>query len=243
MNDERLSVLLAKYRTGGDRETRDEVFELTMPLADAVAKRFMGRGVELDDLRQVAGIALLKAIERFDPALGYRFVTYAVPTITGEVRNYLRDRGSTMRIPRDARQKLYQMQQAQDAFRQRHLREPAAGELAEAMHIPLEELLSLLDVRNTTDMLSLDSPTGEDDDATLSQAVGMTDEGFARVEDEQWMRWVYSKLTETEKTLMTLRYRDRLGQRETARRMGVSQMQISRLERRMLTRLRAMEQA
>ena len=243
MNDEKLSVLLAQYRTRGDRGTRDEIFEQTMPLADAVARRFLGRGVELDDLKQVAGMALLKAIERFDPALGYRFVTYAVPTITGDVRNYLRDRGSAMRMPRDARQKLYLMQKAQEEFRQQHVREPSAEELAAQMQLPLEELLSLLDLRNTTDTVSLDAPTGEDGEATLAQAVGMTDEGFARVEDDQWMRWVYTKLTETEKTLMTLRYRERLGQRETARRMGVSQMQISRLERRMLTRLRALEQA
>ncbi|MEG1570900.1 MAG: sigma-70 family RNA polymerase sigma factor, partial [Clostridia bacterium] len=101
MNDEYLVPLLERYAQHRDTALRDELVEAYLPLAKAIARKFMGRGVDVEDLEQVAGIALFKAIERYEPERGYRFVTYAVPTITGDVRNYLRDKGSILRIPRD----------------------------------------------------------------------------------------------------------------------------------------------
>ena len=115
MNDEHLIPLLERYAAGRDPVLRDELFERYLPLARAVARKFSGRGVETEDLEQVAGMALLKALERFDPARGFRFVTYAVPTITGDVRNYLRDKSGLMRMPRDMRQRLYQMTRSRSA--------------------------------------------------------------------------------------------------------------------------------
>lgn len=106
MNDEHLIPLLERYAASRDPALRDELFEHYLPLARAVARKFSGRGVETEDLEQVAGMALLKALERFDPSRGFRFVTYAVPTITGDVRNYLRDKSGLMRMPRDMRQRL-----------------------------------------------------------------------------------------------------------------------------------------
>ena len=147
MNDERLIPLLEQYAMTRDTALRDELFEASLPLAKAVARKFMGRGVELEDLEQVAGMALLKALERDEPARGYRFVTYAVPTITGDVRNYLRDKGSILRMPRDSRQKLYLMTREQERFEAEHLRAPTATELALRMHISADELLMLLSLR------------------------------------------------------------------------------------------------
>ena len=138
MNDEHLIPLLERYAASRDPALRDELFEHSLPLARAVARKFSGRGVETEDLEQVAGMALLKALERFDPARGFRFVTYAVPTITGDVRNYLRDKSGMMRMPRDMRQRLYQMTQEQERFEREHLRAPTATELAERMGIAPE---------------------------------------------------------------------------------------------------------
>lgn len=241
MNDERLIPLLEQYAMTRDTALRDELFEAYLPLAKAVARKFMGRGVELEDLEQVAGMALLKALERYEPARGYRFVTYAVPTITGDVRNYLRDKGSILRMPRDSRQKLYLMTREQERFEAEHLRAPTATELALHMHISADELLMLLSLRAQTDTVSLDAPVGEDGDAMLEGMLGGADAGYERFEQSEWMQWVLSKVNDSERQLLTLRYRDGLGQRETARKMGVSQMQISRMERRVLTRLRAIE--
>lgn len=241
MNDEHLIPLLERYAAGRDPALRDELFERYLPLARAVARKFSGRGVETEDLEQVAGMALLKALERFDPARGFRFVTYAVPTITGDVRNYLRDRSGLMRMPRDMRQRLYQMTQEQERFEREHLRAPTATELSERMGIAPEAFLALLSLRSQNEAVSLDTPVGEEGDTCLSDLLGSADDRFERMERSEWAQWLLSKVGETERELLTLRYRDGLGQRETARRLGISQMQVSRLERRALSRLRAME--
>lgn len=241
MNDEHLIPLLERYAASRDPALRDELFEHYLPLARAVARKFSGRGVETEDLEQVAGMALLKALERFDPARGFRFVTYAVPTITGDVRNYLRDKSGLMRMPRDMRQRLYQMTQEQERFEREHLRTPTAVELSERMGIAPEEFLALLALRTQNEAVSLDTPVGEEGDTQLSDLLGSTDDHFERMERSEWAQWLLSKVGDTERELLTLRYRDGLGQRETARRLGISQMQVSRLERRALSRLRAME--
>ena len=241
MNDEHLIPLLERYAASRDPALRDELFERYLPLARAVARKFSGRGVETEDLEQVAGMALLKALERFDPARGFRFVTYAVPTITGDVRNYLRDKSGLMRMPRDMRQRLYQMTQEQERFEREHLRAPTATELAERMGIAPEEFLALLNLRAQSDAVSLDMPVGEEGDTRLSDLLGSADDRFERMERSEWAQWLLSKVGDTERELLTLRYRDGLGQRETAKRLGISQMQVSRLERRALSRLRAIE--
>ena len=241
MNDEHLIPLLERYAASRDPVLRDELFEHYLPLARAVARKFSGRGVETEDLEQVAGMALLKALERFDPSRGFRFVTYAVPTITGDVRNYLRDKSGLMRMPRDMRQRLYQMTQEQERFEREHLRTPTAVELSERMGIAPEEFLALLALRTQNEAVSLDTPVGEEGDTQLSDLLGSTDDRFERMERSEWAQWLLSKVGDTERELLTLRYRDGLGQRETARRLGISQMQVSRLERRALSRLRAME--
>lgn len=241
MNDEHLIPLLERYAASRDPALRDELFEHYLPLARAVARKFSGRGVETEDLEQVAGMVLLKALERFDPARGFRFVTYAVPTITGDVRNYLRDKSGLMRMPRDMRQRLYQMTQEQERFEREHLRTPTAVELSERMGIAPEEFLALLALRTQNEAVSLDTPVGEEGDTQLSDLLGSTDDRFERMERSEWAQWLLSKVGDTERELLTLRYRDGLGQRETARRLGISQMQVSRLERRALSRLRAME--
>lgn len=241
MNDEHLIPLLERYAASRDPALRDELFEHYLPLARAVARKFSGRGVETEDLEQVAGMALLKALERFDPSRGFRFVTYAVPTITGDVRNYLRDKSGLMRMPRDMRQRLYQMTQEQERFEREHLRTPTAVELSERMGIAPEEFLALLALRTQNEAVSLDTPVGEEGDTQLSDLLGSTDDRFERMERSERAQWLLSKVGDTERELLTLRYRDGLGQRETARRLGISQMQVSRLERRALSRLRAME--
>lgn len=242
MNDEVLIPMLESYARSRDTALRDQLLEQYLPLSRAVARKFAGRGVELEDLEQVAAMALLKALERFEPDRGYRFVTYAVPTITGDLRNYLRDKGGLMRMPRDSRQRLYQLSREQEAFEREHMRAPNAEELAARMQITPEELLTLLTLRSQSGYVSLDTPVGEEGDTVLQDMIGSSENGYERMERSEWMEWILSKVNDTERELLLLRYRDGLGQRDTAKRMGVSQMQISRLERRVLSRLRAMEQ-
>lgn len=239
MNDTQWIPVLARYAQCPTSEDMALLVEGYLPLSRAIARKFAGRGVETEDLEQVAAMALMKAIERFEPQRGLRFSTFATPTIAGEVRNYLRDKGSLMRISRDARSQLYRLQQMRDRLTQDKQREPTMLELAEAMAITPDELLALLDQRDQTEVMSLSAATSTQEDALLlEERLGRLEEGYERVEQAEWLQWIRSQLTPAEDKLLHLRFFEHQGQRECAKALGVSQMQVSRMERRMLARLR-----
>lgn len=240
MNDEKWQDVWARYHEHHTREDLERLVEGYLPLSRAIARKFAGRGVEQEDLEQVAALALMKAVERFEPERGWQFSTFATPTIAGEVRNYLRDHGSMMRMSRDVRRELGRMQQTRDRLTQELKREPSMIEVAQAMRISPDELLGLLDAREKTEVGSLSDATSADEDAqALEEKLGQLDAGYERVEQEEWMRWVRAQLTEREQALLEMRFVRRMGQRECAGILGVSQMQVSRMERRMLAALRA----
>lgn len=243
MNEKRLSQLHTAYATTRGADIRDELVMHYLPLAWAVAAKFVGRGVEREDLEQVAAMAMLQALERFDPGLGNKFSSFAVPTLAGALRNHIRDRGEGMRMPRDLRRQLYQMSQIQQRFEQEKGRTPSAAELAEAMSLSPDQLLTILDAAHRQNTVSLDSAVGEDGESTLESFLGRNDAGYEQVERSEMTAWLLSKLNPQERELISLRYEHQLGQRETAQRLGVSQMQVSRLERRVLGRLQVLAQA
>ena len=239
MDDTRLTPLLADYAKTHDRDVMAILVEGYLPLCKAVARRFRGQGVETEDLEQVAAIALMKAIERFEPERGFKFTTFAMPTIAGEVRNHIRDKGSAIRVARDTRSRLYQLRKVADQLTQKLQREPSLKELADAMQVTPDELLSLLDARDASDVMSMDAGMSSDEDAQrLEERLGVNDDGFERVEQQQWMQWVLKQVTPQERLLLEKRFIERLGQRDTAKALGVSQMQVSRMERKVLARLR-----
>lgn len=238
MNDIFLTPLLESYALAPDPGLMAQLVEGYLPLSHAIARRFMGHGVELEDLQQVAAMALMKAIERFQPERGLKFTTFAAPTITGEVRNYIRDKGSLMRMSRDARSQLYRMQKVQERLTQQLQREPSVREVADAMGVTYDEVLSWLDQREAAGVSSLNDTISEDDERELEARMGVAEDGYERVEQREWLKWVFTQVTPDEKRLLELRFIHRMGQRETARMMNVSQMQVSRMERRVLARLR-----
>ena len=239
MDDTRLTPLLADYARTRDRDVMALLVEGYLPLCKSIAWKFRGQGVETEDLEQVAAIALMKAIERFEPERGFKFTTFAMPTIAGEVRNHIRDKGGAIRVNRDTRSRLYQLRKVTDQLTQQLQREPSLKEIAAAMEVTPDELLSLLDAREASETVSMDAAMGSDEDAQKLEArLGVNDDGFERVEQQQWMKWVLQQVTPMERQLLEKRFIERLGQRETARALGVSQMQISRMERKILARLR-----
>ena len=181
----------------------------------------------------------MKAIERFEPERGFKFTTFAMPTIAGEVRNHIRDKGGAIRVNRDTRSRLYQLRKVTDQLTQQLQREPSLKEIAAAMDVTPDELLSLLDARDASDVMSMDAGMSSDEDAQrLEERLGTQDEGFERVEQREWMQWVLKQVTPQERLLLEKRFIERLGQRDTAKALGVSQMQVSRMERKVLARLR-----
>ena len=239
MDDTRLTPLLADYAATRDRDVMAQLVEGYLPLCRSSARRFRGQGVEMEDLEQVAAIALMKAIERFEPERGFKFTTFAMPTIAGEVRNHIRDKGGAIRVNRDTRSRLYQLRKVTDRLTQQLQREPSLKEIAAAMEVTPDELLSLLDARDASEVLSMDAAMSSDEDAQkLEQRLGVQEAGYEQVEQQEWMKWVLQQVTPQERLLLEKRFIDRLGQRETAKALGVSQMQVSRMERRVLSRLR-----
>ncbi len=239
MDDTRLTPLLADYARTRDRDVMATLVEGYLPLCKAIAWKFRGQGVETEDLEQVAAIALMKAIERFEPERGFKFTTFAMPTIAGEVRNHIRDKGGAIRVNRDTRSRLYQLRKVTDQLTQQLQREPSLKEIAAAMNVTPDELLSLLDARDASDVMSMDAGMSSDEDAQrLEERLGTQDEGFERVEQREWMQWVLKQVTPQERLLLEKRFIERLGQRDTAKALGVSQMQVSRMERKVLARLR-----
>lgn len=243
MSEERIARLHEAYAAERDPALRDELLEHYLPLSRAVASKFTGRGVERDDLEQVAAMALLSALERFDPSMGYKFSSFAVPTLTGALRNHLRDRGDGMRMPRDVRQQLYRLSKAREEYERLHGSTPSAYQLAAFMNITPDELLTLLDAAQRQNSVSLDSAVGEDGESTLEAFLGRPDLRFEQMERTQQVQWLISRLNTQERELLSLRYEKQLGQRDTAKELGISQMQVSRLERRILSRLQALAAA
>ena len=241
MNDSALMPLLNQYRKKPSNELMEKLVEGYIDIPRIIAARFKGQGVDEDDLFQVASLALMKAIERFDPDMGNKFVTFATPTIVGDLRNYIRDKGSIMRTSRTTRSQLYKMQKIRDDFEQNYYREPTLQELSDLMEISREELIKILMQRDQAIVTSLDATINEDDTDTLGGFIGVLEEGYQGVDNQNLIEWIKNHTNSQEFALLEFRFIEDLSQRETAKKLGVSQMQISRLEKRILTRLKALE--
>lgn len=239
MDESRLIEWMEQYAREPGEETLSLLIEGYAPLCAAIARRFTGRGVEFEDLNQVALMALVKAIERFEPERGLKFTTYATPTIAGEIRHYIRDRGSSIRFSRDKTEKLNQLARVRERLTIQLQREPSVNELAKEMEMAAYELLALLRMQEASTAFSMDQALSAEEETALSQRLGQLDSGFQAVEDRDELERLLKIITPQEKKLLELRFVDRLGQRETAKQLNISQMQVSRIERRVLERLRS----
>ena len=231
--------LLLGYRHSGDMALRDKLVTKHLYIADIVARRFSGRGVDYDDLYQVASLALLKAIERFDADKGVKFVSYATPTMVGEVKNYFRDKSRLISIPRRSNALHTRLRDARAALEQELMRAPTPVERAEAMDASLEEVLEALESQNAVSPTSLDaSPVGVDD-SPLGALLGQDERGFEQFETRDQLAHALKQLDENEQVVVRKRFFEEKSQRTVGIEMGVSQMTVSRLERRALDKIRA----
>jgi len=223
-----------------DQAARAELVELYMPLARRMASRYAGISEPYDDLLQVASLGLLNAIDRFDASRGTPFAGFAKPTILGELKRYFRDKVWTVRVPRSVHDRLGRVEQATEKLTLELRRPPSAQELAEHLALEVGDVLEILEAQHNRRPLSLDAPpVGEDsDDASGAEWVGRPDGNFDLVDDRLAMESVLPTLDEREREVLRLRFVEELPQTEIAARIGCSQMQISRLLRRSLDRLR-----
>ena len=237
MTEEQLSRAWEEQQRLHTRETRNLLVEHYLPLAHRLAGKFTGRGIDREDLEQTAAMALLKAVDSFDRERGFEFITYAAPTISGALRNLIRDRAGLIRPSRQATERLARLWRVRERFEQEHYRSPTPLELARETEMDLADVVLLLSSNPVP--ISLDSFLGPEEEETLEALLGQEDEGFSQAENREWLNRLQETWSEQEKTLFDCRYRRNLNQRDTARVMEISQMQVSRLERRLLNRLRA----
>jgi RNA polymerase sigma-B factor len=220
-------ALFARYRRDRDAATRDVLVSRFLPLALHLARRYRTRA-DNDDLAQVASIGLLKAIDRFDPERGLAFSSFAVPTILGELKRYFRDHGWTVRVPRHVQELTLQLERATEQLTGALGRTPTAAELAKHVHADVEQVLEALAARSAHRPDSLDRPHSDGEDGVMSHLGGEEDPNFARAEEAATISALLDGLTERERLILELRFRHDLTQLEIGRRVGVSQMQISR---------------
>jgi RNA polymerase sigma-B factor len=219
---------------------RDKIVERCLPLADHIARRFEGRGEPRDDLVQVARVGLVNAVVRFDVEAGSDFVSFAVPTIMGEVRRHFRDNSWSVKVPRRLKELHLRLGTATAELSQRLGRAPTATELAAELDMERDEVVEGLVAGSSYNTLSIDTGGGSDDDDTraIADTLGDVDAGLDRIEDREALRPLLEALPERERMVLVLRFFESMTQTQIADRVGISQMHVSRLLAKSLARLR-----
>lgn len=232
--------LLVRWRETGDPACRAAAIEAYLPLARKLARRYR-RGTEsFDDLVQVACVGLVKAVDRFDPSMGHRFGSFAIPTITGELRRHFRDTTWSFHVPRGVQEDLLHVRRASDLLTDRLGRAPTVTELSEETALDAEQIVEALHAAAAKDPSSLQQPTaGDTTTATLADAIGCEEDGFDLVDHRATITPLLSRLRRRDREMLLLRFAFDMTQTEIAERMGCSQMQVSRLLRRTLDQLAA----
>jgi RNA polymerase sigma-B factor len=216
------------------------MIERYLPLARKLAQRYHRGDACLDDLFQVACLGLVKAVDRFDPERGVAFSTYAVPTITGELKRYFRDRMWSVRVPRDLQELALKVERVASELSLGLARQPTVAEIADAVGASDEDVLEALEAARAYGATSLDSPLGDDGEVeTLGDSLGTEDHGFTRAEQRVTLEDLMRALTPREREVLRLRFAEDLTQAEIGERIGVSQMHVSRIIRHALAQLRS----
>lgn len=226
--------LFYKYKETGDLDVRNQIVERYLFIAAMLAKKFVGRGIEYDDLYQVASLALMKGVDRYDPSKGCKFATFITPTIAGEIKNYFRDRSRLVHLPRRVSELRAMIRRTAEKYLAENGQNPSVPEISRILGISEEEIVTAMEAGS---VVSLDKPV-EDGEGELIDFLPAKDDSFEQLERRDAVESALKELSCEERTLVSLRYGQELSQTETARRMSVSQMYVSRMERKILEKLK-----
>jgi RNA polymerase sigma-B factor len=232
--------LVRRWRENADHHARRELCDRFLPLARRLASRYQRANEPLEDLVQVASVGLLGAIERFDPDRGTSFVSFAIPTILGELKRHFRNTGWSLHVPRGAQEMAMRVDRGSREITERTGRPPQISQLAAYLEVTVEDVLDGLDAGNAHYSASLDAPASNsaDEPQSLADTIGADDDGFGLVEAKLSLPEAISRLPYLERQALSMRINGDLRQVEIAQQLGCSQMQVSRLLRRAATRLR-----
>lgn len=240
-----LHQLFRAWQRDGDQHAREQLIERYMPLARSLARRYMRSSEPLEDLMQIASLGLLRAVDRFDADRGRAFPAFAVPTILGELRRHFRDAGWAVHVPRAAKERALEVRDAAEQLLGTHGRSPTVQQLAEYLEFDVEQVLDAMAAMEAYETCSLDAPRPSEDGGGRSYAetVGGEDERFDLVECDATLRCALAEITPRDRALLRMRFVEDLTQSQIATRMGISQMQVSRLLRQALEQLERLTRA
>jgi RNA polymerase sigma-B factor len=239
-------ALLLRYHRDDDLDAREQLVVRFMPLARQLASRYRHAGEPLEDLVQVACVGLIKAVDRYDPQRGSGFARYAVPTMLGELKRHFRDKGWALRVPRPTQELALKVNDALGSLPAKLGRPARPRDVAEAIGVSVEDVLEAMEAATAYEATSLDAPRGaapEDEAWTHADVLGDEEPGYELVELGEALRGTLDALPARERLILRLRFERDMTQAEIARCVGVSQMHVSRLLRRSLDRLSAVEAA
>ena len=214
------------------RRLRGQLISGYLRVAEHIARRFAGRGEPLDDLVQVANVGLINAVDRYEPARGSDFLSFAVPTITGEIRSYFRDHSCSTRIPRRLQAVHLAIRRTLAELSQQLGRAPRPSEIADRLGLPTSEVIEGLQAAEAYRCESLDDPVSGA--AAHGEVIGTLDRDLARIDDREMLRPLLAQLPSRDRTILALRFFHQLTQTQIAEQVGVSQMQVSRVLRQSL---------
>jgi RNA polymerase sigma-B factor len=233
--------LLRAYQSTRDPRAREAAVARFLPLARSLARRYSGGSEPLEDLEQVACLALVRAVDGFDPTRGTAFTSYAVPSIAGAIKRHFRDNGWSVRVPRDLQELALRVERVSDELLAETGQSSTATQIAERAGIDIEDVLEAREAFRALHSDSLDQPRGardDEDSGSLLDTLGDADLEIGRAHDRAALHSVLDTLDERDRTIIHLYYRDELTQAEIGRRLGYSQMHVSRLLRQAVERLR-----
>lgn len=234
--------LFDRYKKTGDVSVRNEIVESYLYMVDILIRKYLNKGVEYDDLYQVGAMALISAVERYDPSKGYEFSSFATPTIIGEIKKYFRDKEWSVKVPRRLKELLGKLQASKEELANLLQRNPTVPELAQHAGCSEEEVIQAMESGMAYNAFSLNQTfdeAGEDGDTpALEKYAAMEETGFDRLEYREMIEKVLNELSDTNRFIFRERFVENRSQAEIAKRLGVSQMTISRAEKNIKERFR-----
>lgn len=233
--------LFSEYSKTRDIALRDELVVKHLYIAEILAKKYTGRGIDYDDLYQVASLALISAVERFDGSKGFVFSSFATPTIIGEIKKYFRDRGWMIRVPRRLQELAKKVNEAKNALSKILDRSVKVSDIAEKLQISDEEVMEAMEVSYVYSLKSLDGAvmTGDfENEVSLASMIGEEDKDLKDIYNQDYIDKCLAKLNKVEAEIIKGRFIDDKTQVEVAKELGISQMTVSRMEKKIITRFR-----
>ncbi|EFK38382.1 MULTISPECIES: SigB/SigF/SigG family RNA polymerase sigma factor [Peptoniphilus] len=237
--EEKKELFLEYYKTK-DQDLRTILIEEYLYIAEILSKKYIGKGIDYDDIYQVASIGLIYSVDRFDPTKGYEFSSFATPTIIGEIKKYFRDKGWTIRVPRRIQELSKKIMIAKNKLSQEYQRTPTVEDIAEFLNASPEEIIESMEASKVYTPQSLDIvyDSGDDKKMSLQDLIGEDEKYFDKIDLKDFLLKSMKNLNEVEKTILIDRYFNKKTQIVIAKKLNISQMTVSRIEKKVLEKMR-----